>query len=151
MTYTLTQEQIAKTSSSYLQHGRKEESWAIENIEINDNGLLATIQMTQVHITDTDSHGFHLTIFSTLEFVSQLMIVYMHDWSGLTEKVREGWMVESACKCKGSIRSRTIQVKMSVKRAKKVGENLYCHAVYEVSGNNENDGMFIAELKGFLS
>ncbi len=86
--------EIEKLSSHYLNDGRKQESWKIEQVEISGDLLNATLSMSSTYVSDTDEHGFHLTIFSTLEFLSQLMIIYGHNWAGLDEKTREGWMVE---------------------------------------------------------
>ena len=45
--------------------------------------------MRSAYVSGTDAGGFHLTIFSALEFASQLMIVYGHVWAGLEKKVRD--------------------------------------------------------------
>jgi hypothetical protein len=86
---------IEKFSSHYLNEGRKQESWRIDAVEVEDGRLRATVSMRSTYVSTTDDKGFHLTIFSTLEFLSQLMIVYAHVKAGLAEKTLEGWMGES--------------------------------------------------------
>lgn len=142
--------EIAKLSSHYLNDGRKQESWQIEQVEISDNLLNATLSMSSTYVSDTDEHGFHLTIFSTLEFLSQLMIIYAHNWAGMNEKIREGWMVESHTKTVRAIRNpNAINVEMKVDKMRKRGENLYCAADFCVT--DDQDGLFEVQLKGFLS
>lgn len=42
--------------------------------------------MNSTFVSATDTGGFHLTIFSASEFLSQLAIIYGHIGNGLTEK-----------------------------------------------------------------
>ncbi|WP_186343201.1 hypothetical protein [Allochromatium palmeri] len=141
---------IAALSSTYLTEGRKQESWAIEWIEIEGDQLWAKVVMTAQYRSATDAAGFHLTIFSTLEFLSQLMIIYAHDWAGLASKVREGWMVESKTRSLSAVRNPDdIRVQMQVRRMRRRGEHLYCDADFTVT--DDADGRFEVSLKGFLS
>lgn len=141
---------IEKLSSHYLNEGRKQESWQIDNIQINADVLLAQVSMRSTYISKTDAHGFHLTIFSTLEFLSQLMIIYAHAWAGLRVKVREGWMVESTARCLRAIRNPdAILVEMRVHTMRQRAGHLYCVADFQVT--DDNDGLFKVTLKGFLS
>lgn len=149
MTKTLSGEDVKAICSDYLQEGRKQESWAIRSIAIDDGFLRAQIGMTSVYSPSPGS-DFHLTIFSTLEFLSQLMIIYAHDWAGLERKVREGWMVESSTRSRRAIRNPDdIRVEMHVRQMRTRGEHLYCVADFRVS--DDGDGLFEATLKGFLS
>lgn len=141
---------IDKLASSYLNGGRKQESWRIDAVEIAGASLNAQVSMRSTYVSATNAKGFHLTIFSTLEFLSQLMIVYAHVWAGLEEKVREGWMVESSTRSLRAIRSAVgIRVEMRVRSMRRRGEHLYCVADYRVT--DDGDGLFEATLKGFLS
>lgn len=141
---------IGKLSSAYLSEGRKQESWVIEAIEIDGDELLASISMRSTFVSATDAGGFHLTIFSTLEFLSQLMIIYAHAWAGLSEKQREGWMVESSTRSLRAIRDpKNIKVQMRARSIRRRGEHLYCVADYRVT--DSGDGLFEVTLKGFLS
>ena len=152
MSKSLSKEQIAETSSTYLQQGRKLESWEITEVIINDDSLTAVVTMTETSASETDNQGFHLTVFSSLEFLSQLMIVYAHDWAGIDAKVREGWMVESSIKCLGSLRGDEFVVEMDILKMRKRGPNLYCHANFTITETSKPDGdKFVATLKGFLS
>lgn len=142
--------QIAPFSSDYLHNGRKHETWQINHIKIEDQTLLADVAMTATYASNTDPDGFHLTVFSTLEFLSELMIIYAHVWAGLNAKVREGWMVESQAKLIRSIRdSQQIKVEMKAKSIRKRGANIICIADYKVT--DQHGGLFEVSLKGFLS
>ncbi len=141
---------IQKISSHYLNEGRKQESWQIGEVEICGKRLTTTVSMRSIYVSGADSRGFHLTIFSTLEFLSQLMIIYAHAWSGLAEKTREGWMVESTTRSVRAIRDpENIHVEMNVVAMRKRGDNLYCVADYRVT--DDQGGLFEVRLKGFLS
>jgi hypothetical protein len=146
---TYSSDDVNAISSHYLKEGRKQESWEIESIEIDQRVLRARVAMTSLYVSATDS-GFHLTIFSTLEFLSQLMIIYAHDWAGLPKKLREGWMVESIARAVRQIRNPDdIRVEMKVRQMRKRGENLICIADFRVT--DDADGLFEVSLKGFLS
>jgi hypothetical protein len=146
-TYSI--DDVNAISSHYLKEGRKQESWEIQSIEIDRRMLRARVKMTSLYISGTDS-GFHLTIFSTLEFVSQLMIIYAHDWAGLPEKLREGWMVESTARAVRQIRNpEDIRVEMNVRQMRRHGEHLICIADFRVT--DDANGLFEISLKGFLS
>ncbi len=143
-------EQIKKLSSHYLNEGRKQESWRIGEIEIRDRQQSTTVSMQSIFTSGTDIKGFHLTIFSTLEFLSELMIVYAHAWAGLEEKTKEGWMLESTTKSVRAIRNTDqIHVNMKIASIKKLGENMMCLADYRVT--DDQGGLFEVRLKGFLS
>ncbi len=147
---TLSHDDIKGLLSDYLYQGRKQESWEIEQIQVEDKRLTAKVMMTSTYVSGTDQGGFHLTIFSTLEFLSQLMIIYAHVWAGFPEKTREGWMIESKTKSVRVIRNpENIQIEMDVTRMKQRGDNLYCIANYKVT--DDQDGLFEVTLKGFLS
>lgn len=142
--------EIEKLSSVYLNEGRKLESWQIEDVAIHGKQLIAKVSMRSTYVSGTDSKGFHLTIFSTLEFLSQLMIIYAHVWAGLEQKTKEGWMLESTTRSVRAIRDPArINVEMNVVSMRKRGENLYCVADCRVT--DDQGGLFEVSLKGFLS
>ena len=146
----LSSSEIDELSSHYLKEGRKQESWRIESAKIYGKNLNAVVAMQSVYVSESDLAGFHLTIFSALEFLSQLMIVYAHVWAGLAEKTREAWMVESSTRIVRAIRhAARIEVKMTVRSMRNIGGKLYCVADYCVTDNG--GGLFEVELKGFLS
>lgn len=136
--------------SHYLTEGRKQDIWRIDLVEIQGDTLNAEISMQSFFASGTDAKGFHLTIFSTLEFLSQLMIIFAHHWAGVEKKVREGWMVESSVRAVRAIRDpENIRVEMQVRKICKRGIHLYCVADFRVT--DEEDGLFEVSLKGFLS
>ncbi len=146
----LTSQQITPLLSPYLTGGRKQESWFIDSVVIEGNRLSAKVVMTSIYTSATDTKGFHLTIFSTLEFLSQLMIVFAHEWAGLKAKIREGWMVESSTRSVRAIRNPDeINVDMHVQKIYKRGVNLYCVADFRVT--DDVGGLFEISLKGFMS
>lgn len=147
---TLGPEQIQALSSHYLNEGRKQESWRIGDINIRGRQLSTTVSMRSVYTSGTDSKGFHLTIFSTLEFLSELMIIYAHAWAGLQKKTKEGWMLESSTKSIRAVRNPDqIKVEMKIAAIKKLGDNIICIADYSVT--DDQGGLFEVRLKGFLS
>ncbi|MBD3790507.1 MAG: hypothetical protein IE885_09160 [Campylobacterales bacterium] len=146
----LNREDIRKLSSYYLNEGRKQESWQIDHIMIEDTILDAHVSMRSTYLSSTDNNEFHLTIFSALEFLSQLMIIYAHVWAGRKEKVGEGWMIESSMQSLRVIRDPdNILVAMTVEKIKERGPNLYCIASYQIT--DAQGGLMKVRLKGFLT
>lgn len=146
----LTEAEIRPFASRYLHEGRKQESWRIESVKIAGDHCSARVAMLSTFVSATDRSGFHLTIFSTLEFLSELMIIYAHVWAGLKEKSREGWMVESTTRSVRAIRDPDcINVEMTVESMRQRGDNLFCVADFRVTDRFE--GLFEVRLKGFLS
>jgi hypothetical protein len=146
-TYSI--DDVDAISSPYLKEGRKQESWEIQSIEIDRRVLRARVKMTSLYVSQTDS-GFHLTIFSTLEFASQLMIIYAHDWAGLRKKLHEAWMVESTTRAVRQIRNPDdIRVEMNVRQMRRLAKRMICIADFRVT--DDADGLFEVTLKGFLS
>lgn len=141
---------IKDFSSDYLINGRKNEIWSIESVEINEFDLFAKIKMDGCYLSNTDNNQFHLTIFSSLEFLSQLMIIYGHVWAGLTKKQQEGWMVDSQIRAVKAIRRpNDIYVKMNIEKIRKTDKSIYCIANYQIT--DDVDGLFEGTIKGFLS
>ena len=146
----LSEDEIERLSSHYLAEGRKQESWKIREVRIQGRALSAVVSMRSTYVSRSDAQGFHLTLFSALEFLSQLMITYAHVWAGLTEKTREGWMLECNTRSVRAIRNAAhIDVDMEVRSMRKHGNNLLCEADYRVTDNQ--GGLFEVQLKGFLS
>ncbi len=142
--------EIARFSSRYLTEERRRESWRIDEIEIQDDRLTARVSVQNGYCSSTDGNRFHLSLMTAMEFLSQLMIVYAHVWSGLSEKTREGWMVESTTRTVRAIRnSDLIRVEMTVPTMRKRGDHLYCIADYRLT--DEQGGLFEVRIKGFLS
>ena len=146
----LTHKEIFILSSVYLREGLCDDKWEIINVEIEGNLLTARIKMSSTFVSPTDPNGFHLTTFSTLEFLSQLMLICGHTWAGYTEKTLEGWMVESNIKCKKTVRNPIgIQVEMEVKKIKKRGKNILMITRSRIF--DDHGGHYEASLKGFLA
>ncbi len=140
---------INAISSHYLQEGRKQESWAIQWVDIDGDHLYAQLAMTSMY-QPPGGGEFHLTIFSTLEFASQLMIIYVHDWAGLNEKVREGWMVRSTTRTVRAIRDpRDIRVEMHARTMRKREGRVHCVAEFTVTDGG--GGLFEVTMTGFLA
>lgn len=147
---TLNEDEISRLSSDYLDHGVKKEAWKITQVNIDGPVLTARIKMTATCASATDEAGFHLTIFSTMEFLSQLANIYFHTWAGYEEKSREVWMRESSISCKQAIRDAdNIMARLEVKSLKKVGDQALGLIQYEVS--DSGGGRFEGRLKGVLS
>lgn len=152
MKVEFSQADLAPLLSDYLVNGRKAESWSLQSVTVDttESRLVATLDMTSTYSSATDRAGFHLTIFTSLEFTSQLMIIYAHVWAGLDKKVREGWMVESKTRTVKAIRdSEGVLVEMHVKKMRQRGVNLYCDAHFKIT--DTQGGLFEVDLKGFLA
>ncbi len=139
-----------KFLSPYLQEGHKNEVWEIKDVIVQKNQLEATITMSSLFLSETDNNEFHLAIFTSLEFSSQLMIIYLHHWAGLTEKRKEGWMIESSTKSVRAIRdSKNIKVVMNILKIRNWGENIYCLANFTVT--DRQGGLFKLKIKGYFA
>ena len=150
MKHKLLIDEIQPFISDYLLIGRKQESWEIKKVIIEDLNLEAIFDMNSSYKSSHDQNQFHLTIFTVLEVASQLMIIYGHKWLNLAAKNQEGWMIESKTRSRNIIRATdNIEVKMSVKQIKKYKNNLFCNANFVFSDNQ--GGIFEVDLKGFLS
>ena len=140
---------IARLSSVYIDEGTKRDVWKIGEVRIQDHLLTAEVQMKTFFVSPTDPRGFHLTIFSTQEFLAQLSNIYLHLAAGYREKERETWMSESSIVTKSPIRDpHSISVEMEFFKLKRLGDALFARArcrVFDARG-----GLFTAELKGML-
>lgn len=146
---TLTPKDFAKISSPYLDTGVKQDSWSILEVDILEDTLKAKLRMKSTFVSPTDQGGFHLTVFSASEFLSQLAVIYGHVWSGLSEKKGEVWMVESHFYCKKAIREpENINVEMKFPIMRKTKDKILMFTQSKVFDQN---GLFTAELKYFFS
>lgn len=142
--------EIERVSSEYLRSGRRQDIWEIVSVEVEDQTLKAQVSMRQYYRSPNDAGGFHLTSFATLEFLSQLFIIYGHVLAGLTEKSQEAWMMESSITCRKAIRSADdIRVEMEFKTLKKIGGRMLGKANARVW--DEQGGEFTAQLKALLA
>ena len=145
----LDKQQVSDLSSVYISEGVKKDCWEILEVTISDALLKARLRMTSFFVSPTDPAGFHLTVFSTQEFLAQLANIYLHTVEGYTVKCKETWMQESAITCRSSIRNpENITVEMDFFNQKKLGDSLYCAAKCRVYDDQE--GLFTAKLKGLL-
>jgi hypothetical protein len=146
----LNTEQVKKISSPYLSEGRKKDQWEIIEVRILNETLRSRVRMLSYYKSPTDFEGFHLTSFSTMEFVSQLFIVYGHVLAGLEEKVQEAWMMNCDIDCKKAIRDPdNIQVEMHFKTLRKIKNRMLGHATAHIW--DEQGGEFTVSLKALLA
>lgn len=140
---------IANFSSRYIDEGVKVDAWEIRNINISGSLLKAEIGMVSYFVSPTDPDGFHLTIFSTQEFLAQLANIYLHVAAGLKTKCRETWMRECTITSRKAIRDpERIFAEMDFFSLKKIQDSLVSMArcrVYDDQG-----GLFTARIKGLL-
>ncbi|HKJ16644.1 MAG TPA: hypothetical protein VJ984_04785 [Xanthomonadales bacterium] len=147
--YKLERVQIAGLSSAYIDEGVKKDSWEIYELDVSGPVLTARIRMTSFFISPTDPGGFHLTIFSTQEFLAQLSNIYLHLAAGFETKERETWMRECAITSRKTIRDHeNIQVEIDYYGLKKLGEGVISMANARVF--DDHGGLFTAKLKGLL-
>lgn len=146
----ISSKEIVQFQSPYLNGGRAKESWIIDEVKIDNEKLYAKISMKKVFLSPTDINGFHLTVFSALEFISQLIIIYFHVWANLTEKKQEAWMLENTIRIKKSIRSRSdINVNLEFIKIRKIGLRL--HAITQYTVTDDLGGHFEGSIKSFIS
>lgn len=145
----LAPQEIAALSSPYIDRGVKQDAWEIVELEVDGRNLKARIRMTGFFVSPTDPGGFHLTIFSTQEFLAQLANIYLHLAAGLDTKCRETWMRQSDITSRTTIRDpENIRVDMEYVGLRRLGDTLAAIAncrVYDDQG-----GLFTARLKGLL-
>jgi hypothetical protein len=150
MAINLSSTQIHDISSALLSEGRTHEKWKIDTITIDGDSLHAVVSMVSTYVSPTDTNGFHLSVFTTLEFLSQLKVIYAHHWAGIEKKTQEAWMLESNVKCIKAIRdSNKINVTMKIIKAKMVKGRIYC--VTQSTVTDDLGGHFEVTLKSFLS
>lgn len=148
-TIHLTPADWADIASPYLSEGRKSESWEIVRVEVTGKTLKAVVRMTSIYHSATDEGQFHLSIFTTLEFLTQLLIIYGHVWAGEKRKTREGWMVETSTHNVKAIRDpEHIEVTMEAASIRKVRDALYSIASFRVT--DKHGGLCTAKLKGII-
>ncbi|MES2981639.1 MAG: hypothetical protein V4727_04935 [Verrucomicrobiota bacterium] len=150
MSKEISTSEIKEISSDLLSEGRPHEKWKINTITIDGDTLHAVISMVSTYISPTDDKGFHLSVFTTLEFLSQLKVIYYHHTSGLDKKTQEAWMIESHVRCKSSIRDADkINVTMKVLKARNVGGRIY--GITQSTVTDDLGGRFEVTLKSLLS
>ena len=149
MKHQLDRQQIAALSSAYIDQGVKKDAWEIVELSIDGPILRARVRMTSFFVSPTDPGGFHLTIFSTQEFLAQLANIYLHLAAGFSTKKRETWMRECAITSRKTIRDpENINVEMNFSGLKKLGGGVISMGSARVFDNE--DGLFTARLKGLL-
>lgn len=142
----LTPADYERISSRYFNEGRQQERWTLGDIDICGTRLQTTAAMTSTYMSPTDAKGFHLSVFTALEIVSQLHIIYAHAWAGLREKTREGWMIECSNRISAPVRNAgRMEVDMNVSRMRKLGDNLFCIADYRIT--DDTGGLFELRIK----
>lgn len=145
----LDQAQIAALSSLYIDEGVKKDAWKIDSVDISGKHLKARISMRSFFVSPTDTAGFHLTIFSTQEFLAQLANIYIHLYAGFEKKSRETWMRECTITSHDSIRNpEGIVVEMEFISRKKLGDTYVTMVKARVF--DDQGGLFTARLKGLL-
>jgi len=141
--------EIANLSSRYIEEGVKVDAWEIRNINISGNLLKAEIGMVSFFVSPTDPDGFHLTIFSTQEFLAQLANIYLHIAAGFKTKCRETWMRECSITSRNVIRNpEKILVEMDFFGLKKIQDTVISMAKCRVY--DDQGGLFTARIKGLL-
>ena len=140
---------IAALSSPYVDRGVKQDCWEIQQVEIDGRHLRARVRMTSFFVSPTDPAGFHLTIFSTQEFLAQLANIYLHVAAGFDVKCRETWMRECSITSRKVIRDpENIRVELDIHGLRQVGDALVGTGEGRVF--DDQGGLFTARLKGLL-
>ena len=141
--------EIAALSSPYIDVGVKQDAWEILKVDVDGAKLEARIRMTSFFVSPTDPGGFHLTIFSTQEFLAQLANILLHVAAGHETKTHETWMRECAISSRKVIRDpENIRVNMEIVSLKNLGDALA--GVVSCRVYDDQGGLFTARLKGLL-
>lgn len=144
----LNHDEILEISSPYLNKGRKDDIWKITEIQVDGTKSYSKVMMDKYYVSATDV-GFHLTSFSTLEFLSQIFIAHHHILNNLPKKMQEAWMMESSIKCNKAIRDPlNINVTAEINYTKKVGSKFLGVMNAEV---RDKTGLFTAEIKALIA
>jgi len=146
----LNSDEVISISSDYIRNGRQFESWKLDEIIVEEKTAIMTASMLSIYPSITDTNKFHLSIFIAEEMVSQLIIIYLHIWSGKTKKTQEVWLKESSTKSIRSIRAmNNIKVEMNIETIRKRAETIFCIANYKIT--DENNGLLELKQKVILS
>jgi hypothetical protein len=146
----LTPSEIERISSPYLQEGRKQESWRIDEVEVDGDRLNAIVSMRSFYSSATDAEGFHLSYITALEFLSQLQIIYMHVWAGLAEKTQEAWMAECRMRAHRPLRNpNRMRAEMRAVSMRRRGQACYCIAEHTLT--DDQGGLFEVWIKALMS
>jgi hypothetical protein len=145
----LSPNEIKNLSSEYISQGLKTEKWCIYEMKITDDGAELQLKMTDVALSTTDSHGFHLSFLIAMEMIAQMMVIYLHYQAGLKIKSREIWVSSINSKFISPIRNPdTIYIKMTSKKLKIKGSNLICDARCDMT--SPTGGLFQSEGRVWL-
>ncbi len=145
----LGKKEIADLSSRYIDEGVKVDTWEILNVNISGKLLKAEIGMVSFFVSPTDPDGFHLSIFSTQEFLAQLANIYLHVVADFKTKCRETWMRECAITSRKVIRDpEKIFVEMDFLSLKRIQDSVVTMAKCRVY--DDQGGLFTARIKGLL-
>lgn len=145
----LSRDEIRRLSSVYIAEGIQKDSWEITAVTINDKHLSAAVRMASYAVSPTDAGGFHLSIFTATEFVSQLNVIYLHHWAGYREKTLECWMIEMSASIAAVIRDPDkLRVELDVRAIRKLHGRIYIESVARVS---DGSGTFEVKTKAMAS
>lgn len=145
----LNRQQISGLSSRYIDEGVKKDCWEILDMNISGNRVKARLRMSSYFVSPTDPSGFHLTIFSTQEFLAQLSNIFLQVVAGYEVKTRETWMRECTITSRRAIRDpENIMVDMEFMSIKKLGGAIVSSGKSRVY--DDRGGLFIARLKGLI-
>ena len=140
--------EILEISSPYLNEGRKDDVWKIEQIKVDGTQSISKVSMEKYYISDKDV-GFHLSSFSALEFLSQIFIIHHHVLSNQSQKTQEAWMMETSIKCKKAIRNpENITVLAELLYKKKIGSKFLGSIKAQIQDEN---GLFEAQIKAIIA
>lgn len=137
-------------ASEFLERGTKQDAWALESVTVAGRHVTAFARMTSTYSSPTDPGGFHLSIFATLEMLSQISNVYLHLLAGYDRKTREVWMDECSIKCHAPIRdSEGITLEIEYDLLPFGEDGIGGRGQARVTG--PSGGLFEVKLRGVLS
>ena len=132
---TLELNHMNKISSAYLMGGYKTDTIQIDNIIYDDNQIIATVSLTDYFMP---SDGlYHFTAFHTQLLVSQLQMIHMYLYKGISEKPGEAYMRDFSMKLTSQInKTEEIKITLSRKKVKETTNGIYMKYNFDVENNS---------------
>ncbi|WP_143593632.1 hypothetical protein [Synechococcus sp. 1G10] len=141
--------ELSPFQSVYLHGGKAREIWSIPRITVQGDHSSALVDIQNPFLSPTDQRTFHLSVYTAMEFCSEVILVHAYTTLALPLKAEEAWMKECQCHLIRPIRTyEGISVEMRARSFRFIQGTAYCHGEFHVT--DAMDGLFEIELKGFF-
>lgn len=141
--------ELSPFQSAYLHGGKAREIWSITQVTVQGDHARALVDIHNPFLSPTDQRTFHLSVYTAMEFCTEVILVYAYTTLALPLKAEEAWMKECQCRLIRPIRAyEGISVEMRASSFRFIQGTAYCHGVFRIT--DAMDGLFEIELKGFF-